>query len=65
MMAATEITLVTPITIPRMVSAERILRERSVSMATSRFSLISERVIFGYSVRNATTGSSFEAFTAG
>src|SRR5512140_2908115 len=45
MMAATEITLVTPITIPRIVSADRILRERSVSIATSRFSLISERVM--------------------
>src|SRR5215469_13867354 len=44
-MAATEITLVTPITIPRIVSAERILRARSVSKATSRFSVNSWRVI--------------------
>src|ERR1017187_10434145 len=45
MMAATEITLVTPITIPRIVSADRILRERSVSIATSRFSLSSYYVM--------------------
>ena len=65
MMAATEITLVTPITMPRIVSAERILRARSVSSATSRFSLSSWRVIAIYSVRSAVTGSSFDAFTAG
>src|ERR1044071_2612882 len=46
MMAATEMTLVTPITIPRMVSAERILRARRVSSATSRFSLMSDPVIY-------------------
>src|SRR5262245_61006990 len=45
MIAATEITLVTPITMPRIVSADRILRERSVSSATSRFSLTSLPVI--------------------
>ena len=64
MMAATAITLVTPMTIPRIVSSDRTLRERSVSSATSRFSCSSERVI-GYSVRSATTGSSLEAFMAG
>src|ERR1041385_346029 len=41
MIAATMITLVTPITIPRMVSAERALRARSVSRATWMFSRIS------------------------
>src|ERR1700693_3514413 len=44
MMAATVITEVTPITIPRMVSADRTLCERKVSMATSRFSTASARV---------------------
>src|SRR5581483_8205746 len=43
--AATEITLVTPITMPRMVSAERILRARKVSNATSKFSVSSWRVM--------------------
>ena len=64
MMAATEITLVTPMTMPRMVSAERILRERSVSSATHRFSLTSV-LRHRHSARSATTGSSLAAFTAG
>src|SRR5882672_7067674 len=45
MIDATEITDVTPITIPRMVSAERTLCERSVSNATNRFSMASCRVM--------------------
>src|SRR5436190_14227334 len=44
-MAATQITLVTPMMIPRMVNPERSLRERSVSIATARFSLRSPAVI--------------------
>src|SRR5436305_10112970 len=43
-MAATQITLVTPMMIPRIVNAERTLRERSVSIATARFSLSSPAV---------------------
>src|SRR5262249_55131780 len=42
---ATAITVVTPITIPRMVRPERTLRARSVSSATERFSSTSWRVI--------------------
>src|SRR5215510_5520179 len=45
MMAATEITEVTPITMPRIVSPLRTLRARRVFSATSRFSLNSARVI--------------------
>src|SRR5215472_5222633 len=45
MMDATEITEVTPITIPRIVSPERTLREPSVSKATSRFSFSSAAVM--------------------
>ena len=45
MMEATAITVVTPITIPRMVRPERTLRARSVSSATERFSSTSWRVI--------------------
>src|SRR6266508_689139 len=45
MMAATAMTLVTPMTMPRMVRAERTLRERTVSSATSRFSRSSGAVI--------------------
>src|SRR5437762_1061006 len=45
MMAATEMTLVTPMTMPRIVSPDRILRLRSVSSATSRFSLARANVI--------------------
>src|SRR5882724_6305115 len=41
MIAATEITDVTPITMPSTVSADRALRVRSVSSATERFSRIS------------------------
>src|SRR5579871_5457067 len=52
MMAATEITDVTPITIPRMVNAERNFLERRVSTATNRFSRISARVIMRRSLRS-------------
>src|ERR1043166_1135396 len=45
MMAATQITLVTPMTMPRIVRAERTLRERIVSIATTRFSLMSPMVM--------------------
>jgi len=41
MMAATEITDVTPMTMPRTVRAERALRERRVSSATEKFSYTS------------------------
>src|SRR5882762_2362264 len=41
MIAATEITDVTPITMPSTVSADRALRPRSVSSATERFSRMS------------------------
>src|SRR6266849_3655988 len=44
-MDATEITEVTPITMPRIVSPDRTLRELSVSSATRRFSWSSVRVI--------------------
>src|SRR5580692_8136036 len=45
MMEATVITDVTPMTIPRMVSPDRTLCERRVSMATRRFSTASWRVM--------------------
>src|SRR5450631_1811160 len=45
MIEATEITDVTPITMPNIVSAERPLCERRVCTATMRFSLNSCRVI--------------------
>ena len=63
MMAATEITLVTPITMPSTVSALRTLCERSVSTASIRFSRRSTMI--RYSARNATTGSSRAARVAG
>src|SRR5262249_1154406 len=59
MMEATEITEVTPITMPRMVRPERTLWLRSVSMATSRFSMASCRVMTAADEYGWTLVSSF------
>jgi hypothetical protein len=64
MIEATEMTLVTPMTMPSTVRPLRTLCERSVSSATSRFSRSSARVM-DHSLRNAATGSSRAARTAG
>src|ERR1039457_2268669 len=45
MIAATDMTEVTPMTMPRIVNPERTFRDRRVSRATSRFSLTSARVM--------------------
>src|SRR3979490_3238985 len=66
MMAATEITDATPITIPVTVNAERTLRERNVSIATRKFSRACDKDMMAiYSDLKATIGSRRDARTAG
>ena len=57
---------ITPITTPRIVSAERILLARSVSNAMTRISQsMPTRIATTYSRLRASMGSSFEARIAG
>ena len=65
MIAAIEITDDTPITMPRIVSADRTFDDRNMSSAAIKFSRACECTIAIYSDLSATIGSSLDALNAG